>query len=285
MLKNEDCIFQNKKNFIIKSSDKHLKNNYIQLTNNFTPIYKGFYLDVFESLDNYFKEKLVKNFKFKNIHYPISLSEKDCKKNKILEKSFKILKYIKNFHGQKNIDILSPTVCYHFFNSHFNKKVKFKDSKITAKNICFRNENISKNSFYRLSHFTMREGVMVGNKNDILDFLKKAENDLKKLLLIANLNFKITYANDIFINNFQLKFQKIFKPKKEFLMPINKKKYISFFSSNFHSQTLVRDFKIRKNLFSGCVGYGLDRMTYCLFKQFGDRKLMWPKKILGLLKI
>ena len=285
MIKKEDVMFQNKKNFKIKSSDNYLKKNYIQFTNNYSPIYKGFYLDVFESLDNYFKKKLVKKFKFTNIHYPISLSEKDCKKNKIIEKSSKILRFIKNYHGKKNIDILSPTVCYHFFNSNFNKKIESKESKITAKNVCFRNENTSKKSFYRLSHFTMREGIIVGNKTEIINFLKKAEDDLKKFLLTVNLNFKIAYANDIFINDSQIKFQNIFKPKKEFLMPINSKEYISFFSSNFHSKTLIRDFKIRKNSFSGCVGYGLDRMTYCLFKQFGHKKLMWPKKILKLLNI
>lgn len=179
--------------------------------------------------------------------------------------------------------ILSPTVCFNCFESFKNKKIN-KQVKITAIGNCHRYESLNYKTLERLKIYSMREWILMGNKN----FVKINLNDLiKKFKIIFNrwkIKYRICTASDPFFSNKEIQ-KKIFqysnklKYELQIYLPFEKK-WLAVASFNNHLDTMIKSYNIKstnkKKLYSGCVGIGYERLLYGIFSQKGINGL-WKK--------
>lgn len=185
---------------------------------------------------------------------------------------------------------LQPAVCDNCYYALSNLSL-LKNTVYTTYNKVFRNENSKNNSLDRLISFSVRDVMFVGDKKFVISTRNKLIKDLKKFLKKTELDCSIETANDpFFIGNIDKKlFQNAFELKYEILamIPFLKKK-IAIGSINFHVDTFGKAFNIKnnkKNIFSGCIGIGFERILLALYSQHGNKIENWPKSIKQLLKI
>ena len=196
----------------------------------------------------------------------------------------------KNFYKIKhNLDhprhIMSPTVCFNFFETFKNKKIN-NTVKVTAIENCHRHESLNYRSFERLNVYSMREWIILGAKKniekDLLIFLKKFKNLFYKL----NLKFRICTASDPFFSNKDIK-KKIFQQTNRLKYEIQlylpyEKKWSAVASINNHLETMTKayniKFKNKKSISSGCIGIGYERLIYAIYSQKGIINNLWKKK-------
>jgi seryl-tRNA synthetase len=169
--------------------------------------------------------------------------------------------------------VISPTVCYHIFET-------FKDSNINNNKVfnsissCNRFESINYLTFERLQSFTMREFVAFGSPVFIKSFLLDNINYFKEKFVKNKIKFKIVTANDQFFSQQGIKkmaYQSIndLKFEFQFWLPFEKK-WLSVGSFNNHLDILVKKYNIKcrkKNLHSGCIGWGYERFVYAIISQ------------------
>ena len=138
------------------------------------------------------------------------------------------------------------------------------------------NSHKSKNykTLERLQTFTMREYVSYGSKKYVNDFLrlnlKKFINIFKKL----DIKFRVISASDPFFSEAGIK--KIFyqsaqtlKYEMQFYLP-EEKKWLAVGSFNNHLDLLTKKYQIKdksKFIYSGCIGFGYERLLYSLISQ------------------
>ena len=185
---------------------------------------------------------------------------------------------------------LQPAVCDNCYYALENIK-NFKNTIYTTFNKVFRDENSLHDNLDRLTSFSVRDIMFVGDKKFVTNTRKKLINSIKKFLRLSKLNCTIEVANDpFFVSNINKKvFQDALDLKYEILaeIPFLKKK-IAIGSINFHLNTFGKAFKIYKKnnfIFSGCIGIGFERLLLAFYSQFGNNVKFWPKNLKKILKI
>ena len=203
-------------------------------------------------------------------------------------KKFNNIKINNNFENAEYG--LQPAVCDNCYYALSNMK-SFKNTIYTTYNKVFRNENSKNNSLDRLMSFSVRDIMFVGDKNFVLKTRNRLIEDIKIFLKKTDLDCTIETANDpFFIGNVDKKlFQDAFELKYEILatIPFLKKK-IAIGSINFHLDTFGKAFNIKnkkKNIYSGCIGIGYERLLLALYSQHGNNINKWPKQFKKEIKI
>jgi len=171
----------------------------------------------------------------------------------------------------------SPTVCYHYFSSLRGRAAK-KNHCVTAVSKCTRKEKGSLDDLSRLTNFTMREVVFLGTERYCLDkrdeILKATINELNRKF---DLSYAVATASDPFFgaeNEEKTKAQLMSESKYEVQakIPFNDST-TSIASFNYHGNVFFKRFHIKpsdpENGFSGCVGWGYERILYALAAQKG----------------
>jgi seryl-tRNA synthetase len=190
----------------------------------------------------------------------------------------------KNFEG-----LACPTVCYHYFSSLKNKSVN-NNFGITALSRCSRKEEGLLNDLSRLTNFTMREIVFYGTEKYCKDKLKDTLNETEYILQkVFDLDYKVMTASDPFFgtqSEIKRKAQLILESKYEIqaTLPFNNEG-VSIASFNNHGKVFFERFNIRpKNpelSYSGCVGWGYERILFAILAQKGlDFDSIYYKKLL-----
>ena len=167
-------------------------------------------------------------------------------------------------------------------NSKYENQKAAKVFFVTGK--CFRNEGANVEELSRLNEFTVSEIVFFGTDELIRDGIDKAKKLWEFWVNIFNLNCKIETANDSFFagNYKKLKFfQLIGNAKKEFkcLLP-HSNKYIATSSANYHRTQFTKRYNIKSDkgyCHSGCIGFGIERLTYALLCQKGIDLDKWDQ--------
>lgn len=174
--------------------------------------------------------------------------------------------------------ILSPTVCYHCFETLRNQTILGDGSLFTAIAPCHRHESLNISDLSRLQSFTMREIIFFGTD----DFVEMNRNEIqehcKSYFIELGLKFRIVTASDpFFTSGAEAKriYQSALALKYEIQAYLpHSDTWISVASFNNHQQSLVMPYKINFDsnfdLHSGCVGYGYERLAYALYSQFGS---------------
>jgi seryl-tRNA synthetase len=167
------------------------------------------------------------------------------------------------------------------------------DSFYTTCNKVFRNERSATNRLDRLTNFTVRDIMFVGSEEFVLEARQGLIERLSRFIEALHLNAKIETANDpFFANESAMKsvFQNAHRLKYELLAHIpHLEREIAVGSINLHTDFFGKAFDIHladgRNAHSGCIGVGMERMTYALFCQHGPLVAAWPaelQRFLGL---
>ncbi len=182
-------------------------------------------------------------------------------------------KFIQNKLAKPEL-ALSPTVCYHCFESLKNKKIHI-NTVFNIKSACSRFESKNYKTFERLHVFTMREYVAYGSIKYVETFLEKNYNYFKNKFLKSGIKFRIVTASDPFFSDSGMKrmlYQNINLLKKEFQFWLpNERKWLAVGSFNNHLNSLSNKYNIKdknnKFINSGCIGWGYERFIYALISQ------------------
>jgi seryl-tRNA synthetase len=184
-------------------------------------------------------------------------------------------------------EILAPTVCYHTMEAMQGRNLDTSRC-FSAVNACHRFETLANNSLDRLQTFRMREIIQFGNQDEVMATLDSALSWTAAILTRWGITHRITTATDPFfagaVGN-KLYFQSMFALKRELRLRLDfSNHWLSVASFNNHQQSLTRAFDIHNRngaLFSGCVGWGYERLVYALLSQLGTNFDQWPSLVRG----
>lgn len=169
-----------------------------------------------------------------------------------------------------------------------------RDNKIyTTYNKVFRNERSAIDSLDRLTAFSVRDIVFVGEADFVLETRQRLIDDLCNLLRGWQLECKVETANDPFFSNDAM-YKNIYQYKHRTKYELLAKlpfcdRHIAVGSINLHLDHYGKAFEIKDSkgnpIHSGCIGIGFERLTYALYAQYGPDETQWPlviRRDLGL---
>mgnify|MGYP001234052144 FL=1 len=176
--------------------------------------------------------------------------------------------------------ILSPTVCYHCFETLRGATIPKNGVQYTAIGSCHRNESKNINDLERLQSFTMREIIFLGNAEFVESCRQEIMDHCKNIMIEWGLKFRIVTASDPFFTS-EAQLKRIYQTAMALKYEIQAylpylDKWISIASFNNHQSSLVDlyniSFNTKEQLVSGCVGYGYERMGLAKLSQLGFNK-------------
>jgi seryl-tRNA synthetase len=156
---------------------------------------------------------------------------------------------------------------------------------------CFRHEPSLDPA--RMQTFRVREFVRMGRPDQVLTFrqiwFERAQDFINELAL----PYTIDVANDPFFGRsgrLMAESQRESKLKYELLVAVNSEaKPTACMSFNYHLNHFGEAWHIElsdgSEAYSGCVGFGLERLALALFKHHGLDSVAWPTKVRSALRL
>lgn len=183
--------------------------------------------------------------------------------------------------------LLSPAVCYHLYFALADKPLPNGELTVTAVGNCFRYESINLASLERMWNFTMREVILVGSKDFVLENREIARQRMAPFFKRIGLAYRVETANDpFFIGEFrkQAAFQSAFQLKYEISASLPyKNSTLAIGSYNYHQDFFGRHLNITlpdgSPAHTGCVAFGLERTALAFLAQFGPNPDNWPSAV------
>ncbi|MFT6905320.1 MAG: seryl-tRNA synthetase [Oleiphilaceae bacterium] len=169
---------------------------------------------------------------------------------------------------------------------------QYQNSIYTTYNKVFRNESSETNSLDRLTNFSVRDIMFVGDELFVLEHRQKMIGLAQNFLAWLDLDCTISTANDPFFSNdtvMKSVFQNASELKYELLvkLPFSQKE-IAIGSINLHQDFFGRAFDIKltdsTHAWSGCYGIGFERLVYALYAQYGMDYQLWPDHLQKIIK-
>ncbi len=181
---------------------------------------------------------------------------------------------------------LSPSACFHTYLEYENQ-ILDKNQTVTFTQSVFRNEGrFNYTDFGRLRDYHVREIVLLGNMEYVIEKRKKIVDQIITFIKEINLCGDISIASDPFIMPKMQKFKKIQvteASKYEMHLNYEKEQKLSVASFNLHGTAFTHPFNIKikecQEAVTGCVGFGLERWVLAFLKQYGVNVKNWPQKI------
>ena len=183
---------------------------------------------------------------------------------------------------------LPPTMCYHTYLQYSGRTIPKEGIVVTSRGKSFRYESKYYKNLERLWDFTIREIVFLGD-NDFV-FKNNREIFISKILELFDLiGFTgiCKLATDPFFVNKDIVDQKTIQmlkeSKYEIRLNVDERHTIAVGSSNLHNSHFGNAFNLKFDngevIKTSCVGFGLERLTYAFFCQFGMDENKWPKYV------
>lgn len=186
---------------------------------------------------------------------------------------------------------LPPTMCYYVYDMFSESELS--NCAVTAKGKSFRYENKYCEPFKRLSDFTIRESVFLGDREYVKECISKYRSLAIRVMECLKIKGICEAANDPFylVENYhkKIKAQNILGAKYELRANVNERETIAIGSFNLHGQFLAKRFKLYRDknnesyINTGCVGIGLERFLYSFLVQYGIDREKWPQHIISML--
>lgn len=181
---------------------------------------------------------------------------------------------------------LSPSACFHTYIEYKDKTLK-DNTIVTFKQNVFRNEGrLNYNEIGRLCDYHVREIVMLGSNQFIIEIRDKIMQKSKELMSKLQLVGDISLASDSFVvpkMQMYRKIQHIDKSKYEMHLNISSDKSISTASYNLHGKAFTDPFNISvencEDTATACVGFGLQRWILAFLSQYGFNEEYWPEEV------
>ncbi|MGI5422206.1 hypothetical protein [Actinomadura luteofluorescens] len=184
---------------------------------------------------------------------------------------------------------LPPTMCYHTFHQYAGKRLPSPSTVVTARGKSFRYEGRYHASLERLWDFTIREIVFMGERDRVLDGRQRFLRRAVELVERFGLSGRCEVATDPFFcaadGAERVSAQRLLELKYELRLDIAPDATVAVGSFNFHEQHFGTAFDItgrdRGPIWTGCVGFGLERLAYAFVCQHGLDESGWPEEFLG----
>lgn len=182
---------------------------------------------------------------------------------------------------------LSPAVCYHVYHRHEHEKLPSQGIRYSVRGKCFRYESSNFRDLRRLWDFTMREWVMLGSAERVLEFRRACVDLIGELLENLDIAAEIRTASDPFYiapdSASKTYFQLTAETKYEISALLSGTERLAVGSLNYHTDFFGRAFDIEMQgagpAHSVCIGFGLERLVCAFLAQHGDRPEHWPESV------
>lgn len=189
-----------------------------------------------------------------------------------------------------NVDYcLPPTMCYHTFHELDGAKLVLPGTVVTARGKSFRHESRYHTSLERLWDFTIRETVFLGDRDHVLRCRAAFLDRVKELVEELALPARLEVANDPFFASgdagTRIWSQRLLELKCELRMDVEPGHGVAVGSFNLHDRFFGDAFGIRlpdgELAYSGCVGFGLERLAYAFVCRHGLDPGGWPSSLVA----
>ncbi|MFE1554080.1 hypothetical protein ACFW6V_03715 [Streptomyces sp. NPDC058734] len=179
---------------------------------------------------------------------------------------------------------LPPTMCYHTFDQFAGDTLPDENTVVTAKGGSFRHESRYHQTMERLADFTIRETVFLGTAEFVRGARDRFRLRATELVERLDLAGRCEVASDPFFAGAataaQVSSQRLLELKHELHLDVGPGESISVGSFNLHEKHFGEAFGIKGpdggTVYSACVGFGLERLTYALLCQYGWDVDDWP---------
>lgn len=165
------------------------------------------------------------------------------------------------------------------------------DQMFTIHGQVFRNERSQHGALDRLTAYTMREIVMVGSPAFVLSRRDALVDEVIDFMSSLDLSCDIRAADDPFFCNDSLQktiLQNLNRLKYEVNVQLYDGRTTAVASINLHNDFFSQNYDYTQgetHLFSACVAFGYERLTYALFCRHGADLSSWPRQVLDLLEL
>ncbi len=180
---------------------------------------------------------------------------------------------------------LAPTVCDCCY-WLLRERQDVTDQIFTIHGDVFRNESSTEGRLDRLTAYTMREIVMIGDEAFVMAHREALLCEIQDLVQGLDLHCRIEAADDPFFSNDALQknsYQNISRLKYEVLVKLFNEQHIAVASINLHQDYFSRSYDYvsadGNRPISACVGFGYERLTYALFCRHGAELATWPEAV------
>lgn len=181
--------------------------------------------------------------------------------------------------------MLAPTVCCNCFEA-LRGQTLLEEALFTALGYCHRDEGPNTGGLLRLQTFLMREIIFFGGEEAVENKRKAIIAHLQSAFVDWGVSFSVVSASDPFFAGAaesKRVFQSLQGLKHELRMDLPYDgATVACASFNNHKDTLTKAYRIADAAgpkFSGCVGYGHERMAFALMAQFGVHPERWPARL------
>jgi seryl-tRNA synthetase len=182
--------------------------------------------------------------------------------------------------------VLTPAACYPLYPAVAAKGAIPDDGLLfDLKSYCFRHEPSKEPT--RMQFFRMRENVCIGTARQVSDFRERWLERGPKMIESLGLPCELDVANDPFFGRagkMLARNQRDQQLKFELLIPVNDGAGpTACLSFNYHQDHFGSLWNLTRTngerAHSGCVGFGLERITLALFRHHGTDTAKWPASV------
>ena len=182
--------------------------------------------------------------------------------------------------------VLSPAACYPVYPLAASRgDVPAEGLKFDVAGDCFRRE--PSKDLDRLQSFRMREYVCIGTPEQVDDFRRRWIARAPEIAGRLGLSFRIDQASDAFFGRggkLMAMSQLEQALKCELLVPVRPgAKPTACMSFNNHRDHFAKAWNLRdaagREVHSGCVAFGMDRLALALFATHGADPSQWPRSV------
>jgi len=188
--------------------------------------------------------------------------------------------------------VLTPAACYPLYPLAARRGPLPADGWLfDVQSYCFRRE--PSDSPDRLQMFRMREYVRIGSPQQVADFRNAWLERSKDMMSTLGLDYHLDVANDPFFGRagrLMATSQREQALKFEMLLPvIDAERRTACLSFNYHQDHFGTTFDIRPAdgsvAHTGCVGFGLERLTLALLRRHGLAPQTWSADLKRALQL
>lgn len=180
---------------------------------------------------------------------------------------------------------LSPAVCYHIYHRHAGERLPERGTVYDVAGRCFRYESTNLSDLRRLWEFTMRELVLVGEREWVIAERQRAIDAFIPILDGLGLPTEIRTASDPFFvapdANAKTYFQLSSETKYEISVEVGPDERLAVGSFNYHTDFFGKAFATDAGgvgpAHSVCVAFGLERLAYAVLVHYGRDVAEWPE--------
>ncbi|MGW0331571.1 hypothetical protein ACWD0J_06770 [Streptomyces sp. NPDC003011] len=202
-------------------------------------------------------------------------------------------------HGGGFDHCLPPTMCFHTYHQYADRTLPASSMVVTSRGKSFRHESRYRRSLERLWDFTIREVVFLGPADFVLDCRSRLMERTYALTESLGLGGRCEVAGDpFFLGDGAAErswSQRMLKLKYELRLPLDDAadaadsggsgggRDVAVGSFNFHEQHFAKAFEITDEtdepVFTGCAGFGLERLAYAFLCRHGVDPRGWPEDV------